>query len=71
MLTYATLCLTPKIFPALTGLTRDGVRSPRRRVRGGPRPPPGRLATHTKQGTPRQRPPAPGPRRPSTCRPGC
>jgi hypothetical protein len=23
MLNYATLCLTPKIFPALTGLTRE------------------------------------------------
>jgi hypothetical protein len=54
MLTYAALCLTPKIFPALTGVTRDefdrlaldfaAARDSSRAA-----------STHTKRGQPRQR----------------
>ena len=54
MITYAALCLTPKIFPALTGLTREefdrlvidfvAARDRRRAA-----------STHTKRGQPRRR----------------
>ena len=54
MLTYAALCLTPKIFPALTGMTRvefdrlaEDFAAARERSRA--------ASTHTKQGQPRQR----------------
>jgi hypothetical protein len=54
MMTYATLCLTPKIFPALTGMTRDefdrlaeDFAAARQQARA--------ASTHTKQGQPRQR----------------
>jgi hypothetical protein len=54
MVTYAALCLTPKIFPALTGMTREefdrlaiDFSSARERSRA--------ASTHTKRGRPRQR----------------
>src|SRR4051812_5242877 len=54
MLTYAALCLTPKIFPALTGMTREefdrlavDFAAARERCRA--------ASTHTKRGQPRQR----------------
>jgi DDE superfamily endonuclease/Helix-turn-helix of DDE superfamily endonuclease len=54
MMTYATLRLTPKIFPALTGMTRDefdrlteDFATAREQARA--------ASTHTKQGQPRQR----------------
>jgi DDE superfamily endonuclease/Helix-turn-helix of DDE superfamily endonuclease len=60
MLTYATLRLTPKIFPALTGLTREefdrlaiDVAAARERCRA--------ASTHTRRGQPRQRAAGAGP----------
>jgi hypothetical protein len=60
MLTYAALCLTPKIFPALTGMTREefdrlaiDVAAARDRSRA--------ASTHTKRGQPRQRAAGAGP----------
>jgi DDE superfamily endonuclease/Helix-turn-helix of DDE superfamily endonuclease len=54
MVTYAALCLTPKIFPALAGMTRDefdrladDFATAREQTRA--------ASTHTKQGRPRQR----------------
>jgi DDE superfamily endonuclease/Helix-turn-helix of DDE superfamily endonuclease len=54
MLTYAALCLTPKIFPALTGMIREefdrlaeDFAAAREQTRA--------TSTHTKQGQPRQR----------------
>src|SRR4051794_34689881 len=60
MMTYATLCLTPKIFPALTGMTRsefdrlaEEFAAARDRSRA--------ASTHTKRGRPRQRAAGAGP----------
>lgn len=54
MVTYAALCLNPKIFPALTGMTREefdclaaDLAAARERFQA--------ASTHTKQGQPRQR----------------
>src|SRR3954470_10731124 len=60
MVTYGALCLTPKIFPALTGLTREefdrlalDFAAARDRSRA--------ASTHTKRGQPRQRAAGAGP----------
>lgn len=60
MLTYTALCLTPKIFPALTGMTRQefdllaiDLATARQRFRA--------ASTHTKRGQPRQRAAGAGP----------
>jgi len=70
MMTYATLCLTPKIFPALTGMTRsefdrlaEEFAAARDRSRA--------ASTHTKRGRPRQRAAGAAPSRPSTFPTGC
>ena len=70
MIRYATLRLTPKIFPALTGLTLEEFErlatdfaAARARARA--------TSSHTKKGAPRPAPRGPEPRRRSSRPTGC